>query len=360
MNVEISLSALADVKFKKGDRVICKIKKNEWHLGTVLRSGIRLTVDFDDGADAIIEKEDFKLVKHVIVKTAKRVKPLTDADAKLLYTQAPAKAVKESVPKKTSVLKTPVGKSDFKSRLKIMYEAMSSGDKTSFRFDFPFSVDEWYQGTYEGHVSSTNPRLAETYISKSNSVLPLDTLLKMMWHVRSAHGPIQAPTLYRITTFGADTNKKLHKTKPSHIKIAANNSRKPVTSWSTTPKIKLLGREESDFPFLLAADKIPTKNVLMNTDILHQTARFILEEKEFFGFAGNAQISARWELLIKSLLRFKHEHEHFIYLNNGESLKVVLSERSNKSEKVSNKNSSYLNGKLELLRQKQSLKGKSV
>lgn len=101
-----SLSA-GDHDFKKGDRVIVRIKKNEWYTGTVKRAGAKaVKIDFDDGADADVEPADFKHIKPML-KAKKSKKPLSLEEAKALYT---APAVKKTVVKKIQVpaVKTPV------------------------------------------------------------------------------------------------------------------------------------------------------------------------------------------------------------------------------------------------------------
>lgn len=92
----LSLSA-GDHGFTKGDRVVCKIAKDEWYIGTVKRAGAKIYVDFDDGADAVIEPADFKHVK--LMTTAKKLKrSLTDAEAKALFAKAVAKPAPKTTP----------------------------------------------------------------------------------------------------------------------------------------------------------------------------------------------------------------------------------------------------------------------
>lgn len=88
------LISLAAATFKKGDRVIVKIKNNEWHTATVKSFRTKLRIDFDDGDDAIVDPEDFGLVKP-LVKDKVSKKPLTNLEAKALYT-----AVREPRPKR--------------------------------------------------------------------------------------------------------------------------------------------------------------------------------------------------------------------------------------------------------------------
>lgn len=91
--------------FSKGDRVVCKIAKNEWYIGTVVRAGLKVKVDFDDGFDAIIDENDFKHIK-ALVKDKKLKRALTDIEAKVLYEQK--KTLKEAVQKKAEVKKPAV------------------------------------------------------------------------------------------------------------------------------------------------------------------------------------------------------------------------------------------------------------
>lgn len=94
MKLQVSLSASI---CKNGDRVVVKIKKNQWHVGTVAKSGIKIKVDFDDGADAIIGANDFKHIKVIAPKTKKNKKELTDEQAKTLISSAPV-IVKKAAP----------------------------------------------------------------------------------------------------------------------------------------------------------------------------------------------------------------------------------------------------------------------
>lgn len=106
MRLQISLSAQHN--FIKGDRVVCKIAKNEWYIGTVVRAGAKVKVDFDDDFDAIIDENDFKHIK-LLVKDKKLKRSLTDIEAKALYEQK--KTLKQAVtptPKKIPIpLKKP-------------------------------------------------------------------------------------------------------------------------------------------------------------------------------------------------------------------------------------------------------------
>lgn len=86
MKLELEMLSLSATNhnFKKGDRVVVKVKKNEWYIGTVKRAGVKVTVDFDDGLDAVIEQSDFKHLK-LMVKAKKLKRALTDEEAKALY-----------------------------------------------------------------------------------------------------------------------------------------------------------------------------------------------------------------------------------------------------------------------------------
>jgi hypothetical protein len=97
MKVQISLSATS---FEKGDRIIAKIAKNEWHTGTVTRAGAKLGLKFDDGATATVDPEDFKLVKKLTTDKVSK-KPLTDVQAKPLFAKVKKeKATKDPKPGK--------------------------------------------------------------------------------------------------------------------------------------------------------------------------------------------------------------------------------------------------------------------
>lgn len=81
MKISIALAA-ADHDYKKGDRVIVKVAKDEWYLGSVVRAGAKIKIDFDDGASAVIEAEDFKDVRWMKKATKTLKRKATDAEAK--------------------------------------------------------------------------------------------------------------------------------------------------------------------------------------------------------------------------------------------------------------------------------------
>jgi predicted SprT family Zn-dependent metalloprotease len=105
--IYISLSAT----YKKGNRVIVRITKNDWAVGTVTRSGVKVYVLFDDGSDAIVDAPDFKHIHMLGLKVGlkKRKTPLTDEQAKeLLSTATPAvKAAKPTTAPKAIKIKKP-------------------------------------------------------------------------------------------------------------------------------------------------------------------------------------------------------------------------------------------------------------
>lgn len=86
----ISLSAGAAITMK-GERVVVRMGKNDWLVGTVTRAGAKIYVAFDDGSSAVVEAPDFKHVKVLTAKNAaKKVKsPLTDEAAKMLFVRSP-------------------------------------------------------------------------------------------------------------------------------------------------------------------------------------------------------------------------------------------------------------------------------
>ncbi len=88
--VQISMSAALP---KKDDRVIVKAAKDEWYTGVVTRVGAKsLSVLFDDKATSVIKPEDYADVRAMRVNYVSE-EPLTDAEAKKLYTK-PGKATK--------------------------------------------------------------------------------------------------------------------------------------------------------------------------------------------------------------------------------------------------------------------------
>lgn len=96
MQINIALSA-GTHNFKRGDRVICKVDKDEWYTGTVTRAGAKVHVDFDDDFDAVIDENDFKHIKALTTpKKSKRA--LSDAQMKILTAPIKPKAAPKPVP----------------------------------------------------------------------------------------------------------------------------------------------------------------------------------------------------------------------------------------------------------------------
>lgn len=92
--------AFAATVVKKGDRVVVKIKNNEWYTGTVRSSGTsRIAVDFDDGDHISLTSAQFKLIKLMTKKKVSK-KPLTNEAAKELF--APSKTNIPVRPKTTT------------------------------------------------------------------------------------------------------------------------------------------------------------------------------------------------------------------------------------------------------------------
>jgi hypothetical protein len=99
--MKLLISLAAPATFKKDDRVVVKIKKDEWYTGTVKSFGKKLRIAFDDGEVVTVDPEDFKLVK-LLIKNKKTKKHLTNEEAKALYT----KTIQVLRPKPTKVAKT--------------------------------------------------------------------------------------------------------------------------------------------------------------------------------------------------------------------------------------------------------------
>jgi hypothetical protein len=79
--LQASLSA-GDSGFSKNDRVLVKVKNNEWYAGTVTRAGAKVAVDFDSGDSVTIGPTSFKDIKSV-PKLKKRKASMTNAEAKV-------------------------------------------------------------------------------------------------------------------------------------------------------------------------------------------------------------------------------------------------------------------------------------
>ena len=85
MKIFISLSG-AKAKFTKDDRVVVRLARNEWRVGSVTRSGASVYVLFDDGSKATISGTGLKFVRAITVAPGKtRKRSLDDDAAKLLF-----------------------------------------------------------------------------------------------------------------------------------------------------------------------------------------------------------------------------------------------------------------------------------
>lgn len=105
--IMISLSADG---YKKGDRCVVKAGRGEWFVGTIRTSGAKLGIDFDDGAKATVDAEDFKDVKVVGPKAKKTKATLSTQEAK---------AFREKYPASVIVPKAKVTKDDKPTKAKI-------------------------------------------------------------------------------------------------------------------------------------------------------------------------------------------------------------------------------------------------
>lgn len=82
MKINIALASAVSV----GDTIVCKIKKNEWYCGLVVRKTNKLlSLEFYDGSSAAVREEDFKHIRVVLNTKRKIKKALTDLEAKALY-----------------------------------------------------------------------------------------------------------------------------------------------------------------------------------------------------------------------------------------------------------------------------------
>lgn len=86
----ISLSADG---YKKGDRCVVKAGRGEWFVGTIRTSGAKLGIDFDDGAKATVEEDDFKDVKVVGPKAKKNKATLSTQEAKAFREKYPVSVI---------------------------------------------------------------------------------------------------------------------------------------------------------------------------------------------------------------------------------------------------------------------------
>lgn len=130
MKLQVSLSAAF---CKKGDRVVVKIKKNQWHVGTIMMSGIKVKVLFDDDADANIGVSDFKHVKVIDPKAKKNKNELTDEQAKALMEKAPPPVVKKKIVSAKSI-KAKIAKSK------------KAASKTYKRYGFDNELETYLEG----------------------------------------------------------------------------------------------------------------------------------------------------------------------------------------------------------------------
>ncbi len=122
------------MKFAKGQRVVARIKKNKWYVGTVVRaSASAVSVEFDDKSTAKVGQEDYKDL-HLVVTQDQFPRAIDDAAAKVLINQklpAPVMANKKPVipatvpvlkvvPKAKLVFVPPPGLQDYATTFKQM------------------------------------------------------------------------------------------------------------------------------------------------------------------------------------------------------------------------------------------------
>lgn len=110
MKIKLNIAVAAE-GYKKGDRVVVKESKDNWYIGTVQTSGVKLKIVFDDGATAMVEAADFKHIKLVDPKTKQRKKVLTDAEAKAMHTAGKPAPTLKAAQNKVAAIKAPAAQS---------------------------------------------------------------------------------------------------------------------------------------------------------------------------------------------------------------------------------------------------------
>ena len=84
----MKLKVALDSVYAKGDRVVGRVKKNEWYTGTVKRvSAAGVLVIFDDGFKATVEPSDFKHLRP-LTKNKKLKRALTDDEVEVIASKA--------------------------------------------------------------------------------------------------------------------------------------------------------------------------------------------------------------------------------------------------------------------------------
>lgn len=231
----------------------------------------------------------------------------------------------------------------FENNIKKMYSEFDEGQKKWFRVEFPEYLQEWMMGGFNGKQLSRNPALIEDYfehnvsLSAAMPVGVLDRLLLALWCVRKCHGPIHAPTLYRLTKIpdlkeGTQT-----------VRIQAKNSLKPITSWTTQKNVVVHDRNPSDADYIISLTDVQPKFVLASIEVLFEFANLVLKNSEYFGLdipiedksakkAKKAKIGKKakskyandgfyfWKHAQGSIRSYLDEKEFLIYLHPHEEL----------------------------------------
>lgn len=227
---------------------------------------------------------------------------------------------------------------NFEANIKRMFSEFTEGQKDWFRFEFPLSITEWVQGGFNGKQLSKNPELLEDYLDKSVSIsaqMPsgaLDRLLIALWCVRKCHGPIQAPTLYRLT--------RIRDLKPGakQVVVKATNSLKPITSWSSREDVVVHDRKDTLEDYVIRAENVPSKFILSSADVLSEFIQIVFKNSKLFDLSKkpDALTLSRggphpkvasglvWNDCRQELKSYSDEKEYLVYLHPHESIKATV------------------------------------
>src|SRR5438093_2051182 len=197
-----------------------------------------------------------------------------------------------------------------------MFSEFTEGQKDWFRFDFPDYIHEWVQGGFNRKQLSRNPTMLEEYmesLSLTQRLGKLDNLLIALWCIRKCHGPIRAPLLRRLTKI---PNQETQLAPNTLVTIRANNSLKPITSWTSNKEVVVEDRNPSNSDYVIETLNVPQpKYVLASMDIVNMFVKLVLKNAIYFRLKQSRQVGKRgfrsgkqlWTEASKEIQGYLHE-----------------------------------------------------
>jgi len=162
------ITIFAKIKYTKGDRIVVKFGKNEYYLGTVTKSGVKVSVLFDDGDRESLPAKSKRLIGIGVKR--KRKSEITEKELKKYLYSIPKTKVKVSkIPTKTpESVYTKIKSESDDTKLKWCFDLWRYYNNHFFKKKLPRCTFRWTKDTgttfnvranYRNNVIGLNRRL---------------------------------------------------------------------------------------------------------------------------------------------------------------------------------------------------------